>query len=122
MSAASAASDPASISPRAAAAYWWPLRDPRHNQGPLALARMVPNTASHPSIPALARVHAFVTGLRGPTAIVWGDRDPVLGGVRGWVEKNLPAAPVTRTRAGHFLQEEVPDDIARAISDVAERA
>ncbi|TNF28260.1 MAG: alpha/beta fold hydrolase [Deltaproteobacteria bacterium] len=111
-----------SIPPAAAAAYWWPLRDPRRNQAPLALARMVPDRHTHPSVAPLARVHAFVKGFDGPTAIVWGDRDPVLGRVRGWIEKNLPAASVTRTRAGHFLQEEVPVEIARAIVDVANRA
>jgi len=111
--------DPLSITPMVAAAYWWPLRDPRRNQAPLALARMVPDRQEHSSVEPLGRVHAFVTGFDGPTAIVWGDRDPVLGRVRGWVEKNLPGAPVTRTRAGHFLQEEVPGDIARAIADVA---
>ncbi|PKN54742.1 MAG: haloalkane dehalogenase [Deltaproteobacteria bacterium HGW-Deltaproteobacteria-14] len=113
--------DRRSIPPAAAAAYWWPLRDPRDNLATLALARIVPDGSDHPSNPALARVHAFVKGFRGPAAIVWGDRDPVLGSVRGWVERNLPDAPVTRTRAGHFLQEEVPEDIARAIADVADR-
>ena len=113
--------DRLSISPAAAAAYWWPLRDPRTNLAPLALARIVPDREEHPSNPALARVHTFVKGFRGPTAIVWGDRDPVLGSVRGWVERNLPDALVTRTRAGHFLQEEVPEDIARAITAVADR-
>ena len=29
---------------------------------------------------------------------------------------------VTRTTAGHFLQEEVPDELADAIVDVAARA
>jgi haloalkane dehalogenase len=60
-----------------------------------------------------------VAGFRGPAAIVWGDRDPVLGRVRSWVEKLLPEAPVTRTEAGHFLQEEVPGELAAAIRSVA---
>ena len=34
----------------------------------------------------------------------------------------LPGAPVTRTPAGHFLQEEVPVELAAAIRDVAARA
>ncbi len=33
----------------------------------------------------------------------------------------FPDAPVTRTTAGHFPQEEVPDAIAAAVLDVARR-
>ena len=41
--------------------------------------------------------------------------------VVGWVERLLPAAEVTRTQAGHFLQEEVPDVVAEAVRSVARR-
>jgi len=42
----------------------------------------------------------------------------VLGRLRKRIEALLPRAAVTRTEAGHFLQEEVPDEIARAIRRV----
>lgn len=103
-------------------AYVAPLLDPRTNHAPLMLARMVPDGEGHPSIPALTRCQEFVAGFDGPSAIVWGQRDPVLGRMLSWVEKNLPHAEVTRTQAGHFLQEEVPDDIAAAIERVAMRS
>jgi len=112
--------DRRSIDRAAAWAYRWPLLDPRHNAAPLALARMVPDGPEHPSIPALNRSQAFVETFEGPSAIVWGDRDPILGRLRSWVEKNLPGARVTRTEAGHFLQEEVPREIAEAIAHVAD--
>lgn len=102
-------------------AYLEPLRDGRSNVAPLALARMVPNDFAHPSIPGLQRCHDFVRSFEGPAAIVWGDRDPILGGVRRWMETCIPHASVTRTRAGHFLQEEVPVPIAAAVRDVAKR-
>jgi pimeloyl-ACP methyl ester carboxylesterase len=63
-----------------------------------------------------------VTGFAGPVAVVWGDRDPVLGRVIGWIRKLLPRASVTRTAAGHFLQEEVPREIAEAARWVAREA
>ena len=53
---------------------------------------------------------------------MWGDRDPILGRVRGRVQKLMPSARVTATAAGHFLQEEVPREIADAVRFVAARA
>jgi haloalkane dehalogenase len=106
----------------AALAYVAPLANPLDNAAPLALARMVPHSFEHPSIPGLARAHELVLTFGGPTAIVWGTRDPILGRVLGWVEKQLPNARVWRTEAGHFLQEQVPDEIAQGIEYVASQA
>ena len=110
--------DRSSIRGEVARAYRWPLRGLSRNLAPLALARMVPDSLEHPSIEPLRRCQQVVESFRGPAAIVWGDRDPVLGRVRSWIEKLLPQAAVTRTQAGHFLQEEVPDVIAPAIRSV----
>ncbi len=109
----------ASISGEVARAYRWPLRARRDRTAPLALARMVPDSMTHPSIAALRKCQAFVEQFEGPAAIVWGDRDPVLGRVRSWIEKLLPRAHTIRTEAGHFLQEEVPEAIASGIRRVA---
>jgi haloalkane dehalogenase len=111
--------DPASIRGEVARAYRFPLQGLGRNAAPLALARMVPNSMDHPSIEPLRRCQALVEAYAGPAAIVWGDRDPVLGRVRTWIEKLLPRASVTRTAAGHFLQEEVPSEIAAAVRSVA---
>lgn len=102
-------------------AYRAPFAGIADRVAPVAMARMVPDGPEHPSIPALERSRDYVTGFDGPAAIVWGDRDPVLGGVRSWMEKLFPNAPVTRTEAGHFLQEEVPGEIAHAIRHVVGR-
>lgn len=99
-----------------ARAYRYPLRRLRDRAGPLALARMVPDAATHPSIEPLTRAQAFFEAFEGPIEIVWGDRDPVLGpSVCRWIAKLRPDANVTHTQAGHFLQEEVPEEIASAI-------
>jgi pimeloyl-ACP methyl ester carboxylesterase len=114
--------DKTSIVGRAALGYWWPLRHLRDRVAPLALARMVPDSMHHASIAPLRVCQDTVTSFRGPVAIVWGDRDPVLGGVIGHMRRLLPHATVTRTRGGHFLQEEVPGPIADAIRDVVLRS
>ena len=111
--------DRTSISGDVARAYRYPLRHLSDRVAPLALARMVPDSLEHPSIPALRRCEEFTRDFKGPAAIVWGDRDPVLGRALSRVTALLPQAEVTRTPAGHFLQEEVPGPIAAAIRRVA---
>lgn len=114
--------DKTSILGRTARAYRWPLRRLRDRVAPLALARMVPDTMAHPSVAALRVCQDAITAFTGPIAVVWGDRDPVLGSVVRHVARLLPHATMTRTSAGHFLQEEVPSEIAAAVRDVVRRA
>jgi len=68
------------------------------------------------------RGEAWARAFAGPVALVWGGRDPVLARALPRHERAFPQAPVTRTEAGHFLQEEVPDALAAAVEDVARRA
>ncbi len=111
--------DRSSIRGEVARAYRWPLRRWSDRVAPLALARMVPDGPDHPTVPALRRAEAWATSFQGPVALVWGLRDPILGRALARHERAFPGAPVTRTEAGHFLQEEVPAEIARAIEGVA---
>jgi cis-3-alkyl-4-acyloxetan-2-one decarboxylase len=115
--------DPASIRGDVARAYRWPLRRISDRTAPLALARMVPyGGRDHPSLAGLRRSLEVATSFRGPAAIVWGERDPILARSIRSVEEALPEAAVTLVPAGHFLQEEAPAEIAAAIRDVAGRA
>jgi len=111
--------DPGSIRGDVARAYRFPLAGLRNNLAPLALARMVPNGPDHPSIASLARSQDFLRAFEGPVGVVWGERDPLLGRVVSHLERLLPRARVTRTPAGHFLQEEVPAEIAAAVREAA---
>jgi haloalkane dehalogenase len=117
-----AQADRGSISGDVARAYRWPLRHLADRTAPLALARMVPVREGHPSLPVLRRALAVATSFEGPAAIVWGERDPVLGRALRGVAEALPRAVVTRVAAGHYLQEETPEAIAAAVLDVARRS
>lgn len=99
-------------------AYRAPFSGVADRVAPIAMARMVPDTVEHPSIAAMERCRTWVDAFDGPAAIVWGEQDRVLGSVRSWMEKLFPDAPVQKTRAGHFLQEEVPGPIAEAVRHV----
>jgi pimeloyl-ACP methyl ester carboxylesterase len=103
-------------------AYRYPLRAFRDRVAPLALAQMVPQSLNHPSVPAMREVEAWATSFQGPVRLVWGMKDPILGRGLILMRRLFRAAPVVETKAGHFLQEEVPDALAAAISAVVEAA
>lgn len=112
--------DPASISGDVARAYAWPLRHVRDRAAPLALARMVPNRPEHPTVAELTDGDAWARSFQGPVELVWGMRDPILGRALRRHREAFPRARVTETSAGHFLQEEVPEDIIAALRRVAD--
>ncbi len=113
--------DRSSIRGHVARAYRYPLRRFSDRVAPLATARMAVDRMGHPSIPALEECAAFVREFDGPKAMVWGRRDPVLARALKRTKALLGDPPVTETQAGHFLQEEVPDEIAAAVLDVNAR-
>lgn len=114
--------DPASMPPEVAALYARPVRESGNIKGPLALMRMVPTGPDHPTSPLMGEVEAYAKTLKVPTEIVWGMRDPILSRILPVMTEMYPQARVTETQAGHFLQEEVPVEIARAIERVAAAA
>ncbi len=111
--------DRRSISGEVARAYRWPFRRWTDRAAPLGMARMVPGSADHPSVPGLREVDAWIRAFPGPVEIVWGCSDPILRRALPRHVEALPRARVTETDAGHFLQEEVPDIIARSIRRLA---
>jgi haloalkane dehalogenase len=107
--------DKATIRGDIARAYRYPFRHIRDRVAPLATARMAVDRTGHPSTPALEECAAFVRSFDGPKAMVWGRRDPVLARALKRTRALLGDPPVTETQAGHFLQEEVPEEIAAAV-------
>ncbi len=113
--------DKSSIRGKVARAYRYPFRHIRDRVAPLATARMAVHEAGHPSVAALEECAQLIRGFDGPKAMVWGRRDPVLARALKRTRALLGNPPVTETQAGHFLQEEVPDEIAAAVLDVHAR-
>lgn len=114
--------DPASMDRVARRAYRWPFRRLRNRAGPLGMARMVPNSEDHPSTAVMDEIGGWVESFEGPAALVWGVRDPILGRGLRRHSAALPQAGVTETQAGHFLQEEVAEELAAAVLAVVEQA
>ena len=113
--------DPASWTPELATLFGKSVYDSGNSKAPLAMMRMVPDGPNHPSTPGLRKIEEYVKTLQIPAEIVWGMKDPILGKTLPRMEQDFPNAPVTKTSAGHFLQEEVPVEIADALVRVVDR-
>ncbi len=114
--------DPGSISPDVAALYGRPVVESGNKKAPLALMRMVPTGPNHPSSDILRQVEAYVGTLNIPVEIIWGMKDPIFGKALATMRGLFPNAAVTETQGGHFLQEEVPSEIAAAIIRIVGQA
>ena len=113
--------DPESWTPQVAELYGKPLFDNGNAKAPLAMMRMVTDGPNHPSTPAMIQIEEYVKTLDIPSEIVWGMKDPILGKALTRMQQNFPNAPVIQTDAGHFLQEEVPIEIANALIRVIDK-
>ena len=113
--------DPESWTPEVAELYGKPLFDNGNAKAPLAMMRMVTDGPNHPSTPAMIQIEEYVKTLDIPSEIVWGMKDPILGKALTRMQQNFPDAPVIQTDAGHFLQEEVPIEIANALIRVIDK-
>ncbi len=107
--------DPDSIPQAVSTLYGQPLLDSGNAKAPLALMRMVPDGPNHPSAPAMRTIETYARSLDIPVELVWGMSDPILGEGLAGMQAVFPDARVTKTDAGHFLQEEVPVEIAAAV-------
>jgi len=116
-----AQNDPDSMNDAVKELYARPVLESGNSKAPVTLMRMVSDGPDHPSTPAMRQIEAYVSTLNIPTEIVWGMNDPILGRALPVMQANFPDAPVTKTEAGHFLQEEVPQDIAAAIIRVVDQ-
>jgi haloalkane dehalogenase len=114
--------DRSSIGPAERRAYLWPLRRIRDRAAPLALARLVPQSLSSPTLATLQEADDWARSFTGPVRLVWGRRDPILGKSVYPMKKLFPSADVTETGAGHFLQEEVPEELTAAILGVMQES
>jgi len=113
--------DPSSIPEEIADLYGRPVLERGNSKAPVTLMRMVPDGPDHPSTPAMRTIEQYIHGLDIPAEIVWGMKDPIFGKLLWLMKQQFPKAPVTETEGGHFLQEEVPAEIAAALLRVIDQ-
>ncbi len=112
--------DPNSMPEEVRQLYGRPVLESGNAKAPLAQMRMVPDGPDHPSAEQMRMIESYVGTLDIPVELVWGMKDPILAQGLAPMKASFPDAPVTETEAGHFLQEEVPSEIAAAIMRVKE--
>ncbi|MFK8047823.1 MAG: alpha/beta fold hydrolase [Halioglobus sp.] len=110
--------DPESMPPNVIELYERPLLESGNAKGPLALMRMSADSPDHPSAQQVRSIEAYIEKLDIPSEIVWGMNDPILGTRSPAMEALFPKANLTQTEGGHFLQEETPGEIAKAVQRI----
>ena len=110
--------DPDSMSPDVLALYSRPLNEDGNGKGPLAFMRMSVLSPENPDKQILQATEDYIRNRPVPTEIVWGMNDPVLGTRLDEMQALLPWASRVETEAGHFLQEEAPEEIAASIQRI----
>jgi haloalkane dehalogenase len=100
------------------AAYSEPFPTPESKAGVLAFPELVPVEPDHPTAAALEPVREGLARWDKPAHVIWGGEDAVLPtAIAERFIALIPGAtgPEVIPAAGHFLQEDAPDEAARAI-------
>jgi len=100
-------------------AYAEPFPTAASKAGMLAFPELVPAEPEHPNAEPMNRVRDALRSWRKPTLVVWGAEDAVLPASHAHSFADLiPGAdePIVIAGAGHFLQEDRPDELARAVT------
>jgi haloalkane dehalogenase len=105
-----------------ARAYDAPFPEERFKAGPRRFPRLVPLAPDDPAIPDNRRAWEALRRFERPFLTAFSDGDPVTAGLDRRFRDEVPGArglehPVIR-KAGHFLQEDAPDALARAVLDL----
>ena len=100
------------------AAYNAPFPTPESKAGALAFPDLVPVEPGHPTAAALEPVREGLAQWDKPAHVIWGAEDAVLPpAIAERFITLIPCAtgPEIIPGAGHFLQEDAPDEVAAAI-------
>ncbi len=107
------------VDPLMMSAYRAPFPDYWSRAGILAFQREIPLTERDRSASLMRSIHDGLAGLDVPVLLVWGARDRIFQPVflDQWQELFPAARTVELGDAGHFLMEDRPDAVTRAIAE-----
>lgn len=103
------------------AAYDAPFPDPSYQAGARAFPMLVPTAPEDPAVPANLAAWDVLRAWRKPFLTTFSDRDPIMAGGEKIFQRRIPGAAgqphVTIPEAGHFLQEDQSEALARVLAD-----
>jgi haloalkane dehalogenase len=104
------------------AAYDAPFPDESYKEGARIFPALVPITPQHGSVAENIQAWAVLERFDKPFLTAFSDSDPITKGGDQNFQERVPGAKgrrhVTIERAGHFLQEDRPDEVARVIDQL----
>lgn len=113
------------LSPEVVAAYDAPFPDITYKAGARAFPLLVPNTPDDPSSAANRAAWQALAQFRKPFLTAFSDGDPITRGADKLFQRVIPGArgqPHTVIQgAGHFLQEDKGEELARVVADFIAR-
>lgn len=105
--------------PSVSAAYDAPFPDPSYKAGPLIMPQRVPVSADDPANDANRRAWDVFRRWEKPFLTAFSDGDPITRGGEVAFQQSIPGAQgqphTTIEGAGHFLQEQAGEELARVI-------
>jgi haloalkane dehalogenase len=109
------------LSPEEIAAYDAPFPDESYKAGPRAMPQILPTSPDDPATEPNRRAWQRLTEWSKPFLVAFSDSDPITGAMAPILAKVVPSAagrdhPVV-ANAGHFLQEDAGEDLARLVAD-----
>ncbi len=107
------------------AAYDAPFPDKTYKVGALQFPVLVPTSTDHPTSAPQKEARERLSKWEKPALVMFSDEDPITGPAAPILRAMIPSAEneplVTITQAGHFLQEDRGEEIARQINDFIDR-
>jgi haloalkane dehalogenase len=110
------------LPPEVAAAYDAPFPDESFKAGARQFPMLVPTTPDDPASEANRRAWNVLSRWEKPCLTAFGDQDPITAGADAILQAKIPGAagqPHTTIKgAGHFLQEDRGEELARVVVDL----
>jgi haloalkane dehalogenase len=107
-------------------AYDAPFPRERYKAAARAFPRLVPTEPDDPAVPANRQAWEALGRWQKPFLTAFGDRDPIFRGADRALQEHVPGARgqthTTFRKAGHFLQEDVGEELAAVVAKFAQTA